>query len=279
MHQQYTRVSSGYTCHIDDFSSAFEMADYLRNQELTGTFEDVREEIPSDSDFYGVKSIDEAYSLLEGGYEPRNLKEIVSKVNDIQLKCERVRTVFSNEVVGFVPNVPLAMMGVPNSMIMSHRIPIKSKIVRIMYDPEIYASLKEKDIQKSALNLIEMICKLEASGYRVELSLLNVFAGNSSAKTIDIASVCIKEASRNLDVKRMLFPLLHRAWFRCIGFRYQDISPRAVYRRARGRAFSSCVTDIERERIFTEVFGDNAFFFNGDDLRNGYEQALERMKK
>lgn len=279
MHTVFTKVSSGYTCNIDDFGSSFEMADWLKTQELTGTFDDTREDIPYDRSFYGVKSMDEAYSLLEGGYEPKNLKEIVKKVNNIQQKCERVKTVFSNEVVGFVPNVPLAMMGVPNSMIASHRIPIKSKVIRIMYDPEIYASLSEKAIQASALNLIEMVCMLEASGYRVELSLLNIFAGNSSAKTIDIAAVCIKEANRNLDVKRMLFPLLHRAWFRCIGFRYQDVSQRAVYRSNRGKPLSSCVTDEKRSRIFKELFGDNAFFFNGDDLRYGYEHALEEMKK
>lgn len=273
----------GFEVFIDEFKDAHSYAEYLKDKPLSSSSisnnQDVRDEI--EKGFNGVSTLEEAYSLLQNGYNYKGLPKFISHVNSIQRKIMGSKPSFRNNVVGFMPIVPLALQGVPNCMIESIKIPFKTKIVKILYDSEMICSVSADEVEEAAKKIIELTMRLEASGYRVELVQLNAFWPQTYAphKNATIAAVTLKEANRILDLKRLMFPMLHRAWFRAIGFRYQDVNPNDKFKRGRGTSLTYAVKDDDRRKeIMKGLFGDNSFYFTRTDTEKlDVSEMIETM--
>lgn len=210
----------------------------------------------------GVESYEQALRLLEEGYQP--VVEEMKTMIKTNLQGEAKRISFHNDVVGYAPIVPLAIMGVPNSMLNSYMKPIKSKVVDVYYDGTFRGMTSSSDIIATGAKVISVIMKLEQQGYRFNLYQVQ---GYSDETGTNLMKVKLKDAAQPIDLKRISFPMAHTAFFRVIGFDWYSKTPRGRYIGSYGRALSDISkTSGKLSEMFKEMFGKNAVYISGNAI-------------
>lgn len=262
---------------IEEFDSVMELVKTNKTREVKECWKG-RELKPSDvhKSWYGVDSIDEAYDLLLNGWS-EGTKQVATLVDKITKTGNRAKTNFVNNVYGFVPNVPLAIMNVPTSMIDIQKTQVKSKVINIIYDSGASSSVSTESMLEAGLNLINTIVNLELSGYRVNLKVMNCYCDSGS---VDVSMVNVKNANQSLNLKKMMFPIAHSAWLRVIGFDWQDKCPFTEYKSSRGRPYYVQLDDeVVGEDDFKQIFGDTTFYLNYKDAIEGTEEIEKKLQK
>lgn len=247
---------------IESFDSADEVVRVCKSRPINreaGFSTDHQQK--KDREFTGVKSWDEACELLKTGYQPSvdNLKTGI-KAN---LAGQGKRISFFNDVVGFAPVVPLAIMGVPQSMQNSYMRPIKAKVLDVYYDMTVNCNIKKEDLQKAGCNLLAAIMELEMQGYKFNLYAIQTY---SDGRTFDMLCTKIKSSNTPLDLRKISFPLTHPGYFRCIGFDWYTRMPKSKYRFGYGHALGYDYDDEKMARGFKELFGNNAVVFSASKM-------------
>ena len=212
----------------------------------------------------GVGSYEEALELLETGYQP--VVEALSESMKIN-SGENSRFTFNNDVVGFIPVIPLVLSGVPKCMVNIKMTPMKCKVIDIYYDMTANCTYSPNDFIKAGKIVLSTIMGLEKQGYKFNLYGIQSYVGTEY--TADLLCVKIKSSDRPLDLKRMSFPLTHPAFFRVIGFDWQGKSP--ITRDiggGRGQALSQRYDTKSAEKIIKTMYGNNAFYLSCTDLIN-----------
>lgn len=222
---------------------------------------------PQFSSWSGIASREELNRMLREGYEApvQRLKEKVK----VQATGSGKRITFKNDIVGANPIVPLAMMGVPTSMINMNMKPIKNKVLDIYYDMTCHCGIKASQIEDAGEKVLGAILEMEAQGYRFNLYSVNSYADYGDC---DILAVKVKDANHPFDLKRMSFSLMHPAFFRVVGFDWYSKCPTSVYKPAYGRALGQEVGTIRAQEIYKQVFGKNAIFFQASEIVKGMDQ-------
>lgn len=172
--------------------------------------------------WYGgdVKTYKDAQTLLEHGCS-RISKKLVLQTNRGTMEKGEV-TSYRPSIVGVAPIVPLAIKGVPNSMLAPTRAPIKEKVIHILYDISHNCGVKAKDIEAQGVRTIQAVRALETAGYRVELRAIQYFEQDPRD---EVFTVLLKRASQPLDIKRISFPIIHSAMLRLFGFIWYERVP------------------------------------------------------
>lgn len=240
---------------VETFAGANEVVEVSRNRKITDSkFDDQRKRVSPD--FTGVQNFDEALELMRTGYQPT-----VDKLKDIKvnLQGQGKRVSFFNDIVGFAPVVPLAIMGVPTAMINTRMTPMKAKVVNIYYDMTASAFTDKDDIIKAGQKLLGGIMELEMQGYRFNLYAVQSYSDESSA---DVLCVKIKDANMPMDLKRMSFPLTHTAFFRSIGFDWYTRTPKGKYRDGFGSGLSYKHDLDKLTEMFSELFNEKAVYMS-----------------
>lgn len=284
-----TYTINGMKFNVNRFDSAQQYASYLSDKPLSDTAKemdwDVRNNIPYSPNFYGVRSIEEAYNLLENGYEHKTLPELVKFSKEVKKKLAISKKKTFPSVVGFAPIVPHAILGLPNSMLNSAKLPIKSRVVKIFYNPVIFNSTKPQEVEQGAKTLIELIYSLESEGYRVELNVITEsWPGRGEAPVVTIGCIPLKSAGNHLDLKRLMFPLFHVSWARVLGFRFQETHPNETPKDSRGYSIKKhcpCnkVNDISDELFAETLFGKDSYYISRLDTERGVKALIEEMTK
>lgn len=206
-------------------------------------------------------SREEAYKMLREGYQP-----VVDKLKShVKVSAhgtgKRVR--FTNEPAGFIPIVPNAILGLPNSMINSQMKPIKTKVLDVYYDITASAGVDSKDLMKAGEKLLSAIMELEANGYRFNLYVVQNYYDD---KECDMLCVRVKTASQPLDLKRISFPVAHTAFFRGIGFEWYSKFPIGKFRFGYGHSIAYDHTQERITKEFKKLFGQGAVFFSAPKI-------------
>lgn len=265
---------------VEEYSSAMEVVDVIRKREINPEWQGnhlTESDVKSDTDFYGVQTMDEAYNLLKNGWtqEVEKMNAVLQKVHTANLPK---RVAFRNDVVGFAPVVPLAMMNVPQSMINTSMKQIKSKVVKIFYSMGDSCWTSSKTFIERGRKIMEAVISLERSGYRCELYSAQFYTHRSGDRS-DALLVKVKEANQPLDVKRVMFPFTHPAMFRVIGFTWEDHCPSTKYISGRGVPLH-CIDDHEKK--FREAFGEEYVYIDCKIADKGVDEikkAITREKK
>lgn len=177
--------------------------------------------------WYGVKSYEEARNLLVNGWEKQvdYLKKQLMKEIDLCDDKKVVRTF--NDVAGYMPIVPNAIMGLPNSMINQRMDRKKSKIIKFLIGMNRSCAYGSKEIIDKMSKVLARIAILEKHGYRCRLEIFGSFHdGNASSdKTIACHSVLLKSENQLFDLRRVAFPIAHTAMQRVFGFGWENSIP------------------------------------------------------
>lgn len=263
-----TKNSQGYKCKIEQYNGTSELlADLQVRTMRTGGWH-----APEFSGWSGIKSREELDRMLKEGYEAP-VQKLRDKIK-ITAQGNGKRISFRNDIVGGNPIVPLAMMGLPNSMINMHMKPIKNKVLDVYYDMTCMYYIKASQIEDAGEQLLGAILELEAQGYRFNLYSCSTYADYND---VDILAVKIKDANRPFDLKRMSFSLMHPAFFRVVGFDWYSKCPISKYKCGYGRTLARDAGREKSDKIFKEIFGSNAILFQAHEIISG--QSQEHIKE
>lgn len=263
---------NGYTINTETYSNASEIIVDVKKRPITDTmFMNMqKEDLSKDVSRYGVKSYEEALKLLEFGYQP-----IVDKLK-MQIKANvkgtDKRISFHNDIVGYAPIVPLAILGVPNSMINSYMKPIKSKVIDVYIDITYSWVDSNERIIKSSSRILSVILKLEQQGYRFNIYCVK---SQSDSNDCDMMIVKIKDALQPIDLKRISFPLAHTAFSRVIGWDWYSKFPKGKYRSGYGHSIT--FESKFKDEWVKKMFGNNAIMLSAKKLLDEDEKYLAEV--
>lgn len=266
-----------YKCEL--FDSVLEMAEINGRRMVTDAWKDNCLK-GVNSEWSGVTSKEEAYSLLKNGWEEAT-KKINKEVCDFSKNSGQKRTEFFNNVMGFQPVVPLSLLNVPNCMIDSRSRTIKTKVLRIVYDISASSGVTSDQMLSAGKNLVETIINLENNGYRCELYVIDSYCDTDNyEKKIDICAIKIKDANQMLNLRKMMFPMAHSAQLRVVGFDWQDKTPIAHYISGRGKPFYVATNKYGVPKSdLKQVFGENTVYLTYNETKYGTGTIMQNIKR
>lgn len=238
------------------FESSSEVMDLSNCRNITSNAFHNKHTEHMDVSWEGVRTWSEVENYMNTGYSPAVEKLSNTKAN-LEGQAKRVR--FGNEVVGFMPIVPLVLQGVPNCMINTRMKPIKAKVVNIYFDMTCKSETQPEEIMRVGQNVLAAITELEMQGYRFNLYSTQTYYDYGEGA--DILCVKIKNANTPLNIKRMSFALTHPAFFRAVGFDWYSRFPKGKYRISYGIAMAYAVSDDELAKIYEELFNEKCVVF------------------
>ena len=250
-----TKNHKDFNVVIEEYNSAFDVAEDCNTRPMTSSsFQDIRKD--GDWGWNGCDSYEQALDLLRNGYVDK-VEEIRKEV-DKSVRRQGKRITFNNDIVGYAPIVPLAILGVPNSMINSTMKSIKTKVLEICYDMTCSCGTDSEKIINVGVEFLKVVAGLEMQGYRVKLTAVQTY---TNYKNSYILKVNLKSDNQPLDLKRISFPTMHTGFFRVIGFDWYSKTPRGQYLGGYGHALTYEFTNDEELKDFkTKVFGNNVVF-------------------
>ena len=246
---------------VEVFDSANEVVEVSSRRSITDRqFNDMSNPSEIDKSWTGVKSLDEALELMRTGYQPTVDKMKTGIKANVQGQGKRIS--FFNDVVGYAPIVPLALLGVPASMQNSYMKPIKAKVLNIYYDMTASCGTSKEAIIEAGQKLLAAIMELEMQGYKFNLYAIQSYYDNYGSKGCDMLCTKIKSSNTPLDLKRISFPLTHTAYFRVIGFDWYSKTPNGTHRSGYGQALGYNFNEEQMQAGFKEIFGNNCIVFS-----------------
>ena len=214
---------SNRTLHYWQYGSYIEFLNDIENR----TTQNEREETIRDNgyDWTGVRSYDEARNLLLNGWK-REVELFKSETKKELDKCDTRKVVkYFDDVCGFAPIVPNAIMGLPNSMINNRVEQKKSKIIKFLIAVNRSCSYGSREIIEKMSKILARIIVLENNGYRCRLEIAGSFSSKYGTKPIVMFSTLIKSENQPIDMTRLAFPIVHSAMQRAIAFNREKHLP------------------------------------------------------
>lgn len=264
--------SKKVTFNVEVFDSAGEVVEVSARRKVTN-----REFYNFDNGYMpekkwcgGFETFEEVKEAMRSGYQPT--VEKLKGAFKANLAGQAKRISFFNDVVGFAPIVPLALMGIPTAMQNSYMKPIKAKVIDVYYDMSCCCDVTSDQIIKAGQDVLGALLELEMQGYKFNLYAIQSYYEGSSA---DVLCTKIKSSNTPLDLKRISFPLTHTAYFRCIGFDWYSKTPKGTFRWGYGRDLCRDQGVEDAQDAFRELFGRNSVIFFADKLR---KESLEYVK-
>ena len=233
---------------------------------------DTDERKKRNKDFTGVASYEEACELLKTGYAP-SVEKLEGGVKS-GLSGQGKRISFHNDVVGFQPIVPLAIMNVPNAMQNCYMKPIKAKVLDVYYDMTVNCNISTEQLQNAGIMLMSAILELEMQGYRFNLYAIQTYSDDNS---FDMLCTKIKNSNTPLDLRKISFPLTHPGYFRSIGFDWYTRMPKSKHRWGYGRALSYNHDEKKTAQGFREIFGKNVVVFSASRMLNDNKDHVKNV--
>lgn len=236
----------------------------------------------SDSSFSGTESYEEAFDLFKYGDEKlyKKFKEQSSKINIDKLLGNAVRKQkYENRNYGCVPNVPNYLIGNPLNMINAEIGRISHKVINIFLSIGVPWHVDKEDIINTGIIYLSVIDLLEKAGYRC-----NLYAGVTAHEgRHEYMYVRIKTDREPLNLKKLVFPLVHPSMLRRIYFRWAEVND-YDYDITGGYGRNDDESDIKKymKNIYNEDF--ILWTYNNIDKDKGHnikkiEEILNDLKK
>lgn len=176
-------------------------------------------------DFTGSNSYEEAREIYRKGYT-KILPEVREKVKSLVVKYNNDNTnksSINNDVVGYVPNVPNALMNLPSSMIHRKPCPRRTKTLHIIYFMEGNCGVPAGVFKKSGIVLLAAIQIIEKR--KIDVMLEVGFCGGYGNTEVLGGVVKVKNYQEKLNIQKLCFPIAHPSFFRRFGFRFIETFP------------------------------------------------------
>lgn len=231
-----------------------------------------------DKDFEGISKMSEAYDMMNNGWCEK-VDALKDSIRNVQQKMASDKiSGLKSDVVGFVPIVPNALMGLPNSMLNTNIKPKKNKVINILYGLDFSCYVSTDDILKAGLKVMRHIMKLEAQGFRVRLTAFQCYNPRNN-EFQHILTVKCKSEDQPLDAQRVMFPMFHPAMFRSIGFGWYETLPESTYIDGYGAPIHHYMSEKQIDDMMCQLFGRTAVYIDGSAVLDSGETYIQRRLK
>ena len=236
---------------IDEFLKTTEARPITDEYSYDSTAKDVRGENFRDKKFRGANSYSEAKEQFINGTK---VKGAMSKAFASEVDPRQRETVLGP--CGCAPVVPLALMGVPNSMIDIRRKRVP-KAVRLIVDMTVNRGIRGSDITEAGKKIIAAVGKLEGQGISTEIictedSLMNGHQYNSMGVTI-------KNAGQGFSAARVSFPMSSPAFLRVFSFIHTSGLEGCEYAPGYGRPLADVASHDKLRSYYRTMYGDGIY--------------------
>ena len=249
---------------VERFASVDEVVRVSANRKLTHwDYTDFRDDDNLRSSHHGVDTWEEAENLMLHGYSPF-VKKLQSKLN-FTAKGQGIRTQFRSDVVGGAPIVPLAIIGVPTSMMNAKKVIVPNKVVNIYFDKVAVCDKSSKQIEDACAKFMSALIEVENLGYRINLYITEAHT-EPDGSNIDMMVLKVKDSNSPLDLQRISFPLAHAAFFRVIGFDWFTRCPEARYKPNLGTNMTRKFSHQEVVEAYEDIFREKCVVFEMEDI-------------
>lgn len=261
----------------ENFKSVDEMLRVVSNRPNNEAMQGQSDSTEGSKSFCGTKNWEEAMKLFRDGYT-EILPEIkAGTAKGLKATQSVPRRRVSTGVVGYAPHVPNAILGVPNSMIYSTKEIQKVKAVSIYYNVTSNAGTEASEFIKSGIAVLNLVNRLELSGYRVNLKCIFFFG--EKHETYTFATVDIKDFREHLDLQKCCFPIAHPSMLRRFGFKWletciglTETGYRGGYGHSMDGSSNGDSTKAERFLRDNKLIGNNdAYLSLGITKRNNFD--------
>lgn len=229
--------------------------------------------------FTGTNSYDEAIDLLKFGYKdpiPRIKEELANnKLITSKIFRSLPRVMPRNKVIGFAPNVPNALLGLPESMISIEKETHKRKTMSVIYSFGAPWFVDSEELIKAGMALVTAINIAEISGVQTKLQLGFMPATENVDREIVFPTVKIKDFGERFNLQKICFPMIHTSMFRRIGFKYLETCPFCEEDYSGGygtvRGVIHKLREIEPDK--------NTYIFEPEQIINDFNYSVEKILK
>ena len=229
----------------------------------------------------GTDTYEEAENLMYSGDEAsyKKLMDLKSETDKYYMAEAGTKVKPYNDVVGYTPHVPNAILGLPQSMINSRREPKKHKVLDIFVNRSRASVTSTSQIEYEGALILSFLDSLERDGFRVNLYVGKVswHGGNSE---VSGHIVPIKLASDPLNVKKSAYYLVNPAFLRRTAFKIDENESRLkdITRNGYGSVNNR---DIMREFLLEEVSDRLLIIDDSLDLNmhNDTEDNINKLNK
>lgn len=259
---------------IESYNSTADVVKDCKIRSITDRcFDNMQENLGGQGkDWCGVDSYEQALKFLEEGYQPTVEKLKAGIKANLQGNGKRIS--FHNDIVGYAPIVPLAILGVQNSMINSRMKPIKAKVIDVYYNMTASGCVGSREIIEAGVKLLSAVIALEQQGYRFNLYAVQCYYDNKKCYALKVK---VKDAMQPVDLKRISFPLTHTGFFRVIGFDWYSRCPEAKYLSGYGRPIENYHDREQLSKAMKELFGENAVWFGCTKIVKEKEEYVKEV--
>ena len=216
---KHSKIHSGVEMwNLVEFDSLMEFYKYVTETPRNETFKHGDLSSQKKSNWSGTYTYEEAIHLFKDGWTTgaENLTKklkVAEADKEVQMKCKNILS-----MAGYQAIVPLYLQGVPNCMVAKKPVPIKNKVITINKALSCSASVSSETLMNESIKCFQIIKKIEASGFRVNLNLM-ISTGHVCAK------IRLKSAGEKLNISKLAFPLVHTAMFRRLYFKFIEVYP------------------------------------------------------
>lgn len=188
----------------------------------------VKASVTGSVDFTGTNNFEEAQKLMKCGYK-EGVQDLLLCKSDVNvISPERKKQTFQ-DVTGFAPIVPNAIIGLPNSMLNKRMQQKQAKVINILLDIDICGGTDKNVILLGGKNIYSLIKSVEITGTKVNLS---VMSSSYIIKNKKFACVFIKvkDSKQAINPQLVAYPVIHPSFFRRHVFRWIETSELTNYK-------------------------------------------------
>lgn len=217
----YKYSGRGFKGTIVGYSNLSEYYRQLEEPGLNGRNDSSQDR--GDSGWAGTNSYAEAEDLMYSGDEKsyQKLMELKTETDKYYIAEAGSKVRSFNDVVGYTPNVPNAILGLPQSMINAKREPKKHRVIDVLINRSRSGMTSTKQIEYEGALILSFIDALERDGFRVNLSVGKI-SWFRMEDEVTGHFVPIKLATDPLNVKKTAYYLVNPAYLRRTAFRIDE---------------------------------------------------------
>lgn len=251
--------------HFDSIHQLMYMCEHRNcNKVFAGRRPASRDKGESSKKFTGTFDYNEAVGLITNGFRDP-LEKIRKGVTKTLEQSKAVpKAIVCNDIIGYAPCVPNAIIGIPQSMINKRITPIKQKVLTIVHDVTSNCSVEGEAFIKSGIAVLALVNSLELRGYRINLTV--AFDNSHTINEDTFATLKVKDARQPLDLLKVTFPFCHPSMLRRFGFAWLETTPNLSSIGYRGSYGSSKgahnFKEVKRELVAAKVLTEDVIFTN-----------------
>lgn len=242
------KSSSRFNYIIEKFKSVKEVIDVIEQRKPNFSSDN-----KYDRSFSKLSSYQELKELVLYGWE-QEVKNFERKIKDVDKSKMQssAKTKFFEDVNGFAPIIPNALKGLPHSMINSKRILRKNKVINVVLDATYPGRISTEQIISYYSDVFAYLVGLEKSGYRVNIDVSMTFS-EEDIDTVHHFELNLKKEYQPIDIKRLMFPIVHTGMLRALGFEWYERLPDAQHINGYGKAFHYWPNESAMEEVKTAL--------------------------